>query len=147
MRRVMEPRHPDFRNTVEEIFYKANFVRQLGVKLAGIQPGVCETELPILEWHRQQDGFIHAGVQATLADHTAGGAAASMLAPGELVLTSEFKINLLNPASGDLLACRAEVLKAGKTLSIVEAEVFDRHNGAKRLVAKLLATMAVLQRR
>jgi uncharacterized protein (TIGR00369 family) len=58
----------------------------------------CETTLNIEDRHLQQHGFVHAGVIATIADHTAGGAART--ASGERdVITIEFKINFLRPAS------------------------------------------------
>jgi acyl-coenzyme A thioesterase PaaI-like protein len=47
----------------------------LGASLVGLSEGVAESELEIAPRHGQQDGFVHAGVIATLADHTAGAAA------------------------------------------------------------------------
>jgi len=134
------------RNAVEEIF-TAPFIAELGIRLIGSGPGWCETELVVARRHHQHHGFVHAGVIATLADHTAGGAATTLLAPGQLVLTAEFKINLLRPAGGERLSCRAVVLKPGKSLSVVESEVFDIATGQPRLVAKFLATMAVASAR
>ncbi len=57
---------------------------------------------------------VHAGVQATIADHTAGGAATTLIDKGQFVLTVEFKINLLRVTRGDSLLCRAQVLKPEK---------------------------------
>ena len=50
--------------------------------------------------HLQQDTFIHAGVLATMADHTAGAAAGTLVDIEEIVLTAEFKVSLLRPAVG-----------------------------------------------
>ena len=66
---------------------------------------------------------MHAGVQATMADHTAGGAAATMIEPDHIVLTVEFKINLLRAAKGERLTCHSQVLKPGSRLIVVESEV------------------------
>jgi len=131
------------RAAVEEIF-TAPFITGLGIRLVEVGPGRCETALTIEQRHHQQHGFVHAGVVSTLADHTAGGAATTLLSPGQLVLTAEFKINLLRPAGGERLTCRAEVIKSGKSLSVVESEVFDYVTGQPRLVAKFMATMAVV---
>ena len=90
---------------------------------------------------------MHAGVLATLADHCAGAAATTLLAPGEFVVTAEYKINLLRGARGPRLHCRAEVLKPGQSLSVVEASVFAERDGKRELVAKLNATMAVVRPR
>jgi uncharacterized protein (TIGR00369 family) len=94
--------------------------------------------------HLQQDGFVHAGVQATIADHTAGAAAATLAASGHYVLTAEFKISLLRAAKGSHLTCVAKVLKAGNSLTVVESEVFCGTPGDTRLVSKATVTLAVV---
>lgn len=124
---------------IQRLFTTAHFIQHIGLKLVEVGQGWCETEIEVGEHHQQQDGFIHAGVQATMADHTAGSAASTLLQPGQYVLTVEFKINLLRPAKGDKLCCKAQVLRAGKTLSVVESEVFT-----DKLVSKASVTLAVL---
>lgn len=124
---------------IQRLFTTAHFIQHIGLKLVDVGQGWCETEIEIEQHHHQQDGFIHAGVQATMADHTAGSAASTLIQPGQYVLTVEFKINLLRPAKGTKLGCKARVLKPGKTLSIVESEVFT-----DKLVSKATVTLAVL---
>ena len=63
------------KNQVRHIFDSANFVRDLGMQLVRIEDEYCETILVPAERHRQQHGLIHAGVMATMADHTSGCAA------------------------------------------------------------------------
>ena len=111
-------------------FARAPFLGDLGVKLVACGPGWVETELP--------------GVQGTIADHTAGAAAATLVPEGFAPLTVEFKLNLLRPALCDTLLCRAEVLKPGKQISVVEAEVFALQDGKKRLFSKATVTIAVV---
>ncbi len=135
---------PDFRERVRAIFERAPFIGDLGVALSGLGPGWCESVLAIAPKHLQQDGYIHAGVQATVADHTAGGAAGTVARPGDLVLTVEFKINLLRPAIGDRLRCRATVLRQGKTITVAESEVFARKDAEEKLVAKAMVTLALV---
>ncbi len=138
----MKPLAPDRREHVMEIFSRAPFIGDLGVKLSGLGPGWCESVLAVAPKHLQQDGYVHAGVQATVADHTAGGAAGTVARPGDLVLSVEFKINLLRPALGDRLRCRATVLRQGKTITVAESEVFARKDGEEKLVAKATVTLA-----
>jgi uncharacterized protein (TIGR00369 family) len=137
----------DFHKAIEQGFRNAPFVAHLGITLEGLGPGWCEAALELKPWHLQQTGVAHAGVIATLADHTAGAAATTQLAPGEYVVSAEFKINLLRGARGERLHCRAEVLKPGQTLSVVEAEVFAERGAKREMVAKLNATMAVVRPR
>jgi uncharacterized protein (TIGR00369 family) len=139
----METRNPNFRRKVEEIFERAPFVEDVGIRLGGVGVGWCETTLDILPRHLQQDRFIHAGVQATMADHTAGGAGASVIREDEIVLSVEFKINLLRPAKGEALRCKANILKAGRTLIVVESEVFSCDGAQEKLTAKATVTLAV----
>jgi uncharacterized protein (TIGR00369 family) len=136
----MKPRRPDYEDVVRSIFHRAAYIRDLGVELVRVAPGICETAMSITPRLLQQDGFVHAGVTATLADHTAGGAAGSLVGEGQTVLTSEYKIHFLRPGKGDRLTCRATVLKPGSMLIVSEAEV---HAG-EVLVAKLISTLAVV---
>ena len=65
---------------IERLFDTAPFIRDLGMELMTAAPGQCETRLALAERHLQQDGVVHAGVLATVADHTAGTAGASLTA-------------------------------------------------------------------
>jgi len=132
------------REDLERIFNAAPFVANLGIRLVSLGSGACETELDVEPRHFQQDGFVHAGVQATMADHTAGGAAATLIEPDHIVLTVEFKINLLRAAKGDRLTCRSKVLKPGSRLIVVESEVLCEDEGTSKLVSKTTASMAVV---
>ncbi len=140
----MTPPAHDYREHVRAIFERAPFIGDLGIALSELGPGWCESVLRIAPKHLQQDGYIHAGVQATIADHTAGGAAGTVAKPGDLVLTVEFKINLLRPALGDRLRCRATVLRDGRTITVVESEVFARQDAAEKLVSKAMVTLALV---
>ena len=128
---------------VREIFNRANFIRDLGIELVRVAEGICETTLIPAERHRQQHGLIHAGVLATMADHTAGGAAGSVLDGKGDVLSIEFKINFLRPAIADRLRCRAQVLRGGKTVIVAESEIFAEKDGQEKLVSKATVTLAV----
>jgi uncharacterized protein (TIGR00369 family) len=132
---------------MQAAFSQAAFVADVGIRLRDAGPGWCETDLDLLPRHMQQDGVVHAGVQATMADHTAGAAAGTLVAENELVLTVEFKINLLRPARGERLHCRAQVLKAGKTLTVAESEVYCYTQEQPTLVSKATVTLAVIERR
>lgn len=132
---------------IRRIFLDAPFIAELGIELASAGDGQCETTLEIQPRHLQQDGFVHAGVQSTMADHTAGAAAGTLIGPGEIVLTAEFKINLLRPARGDHLVCRASVMKPGRTLMVVESAFFCVTDSTETLVSKLMGTMAVVPSR
>jgi uncharacterized protein (TIGR00369 family) len=129
---------------VRAIFDHANFMRSLGFELAAIEDGWCEMHLTPGARHQQQHGLIHAGVLATMADHTAGCAARGAVGLDQDVLSIEFKINFLRPAVGDRLRCRSTVLRAGRTVAVSESEVYARQDGREKLVAKATVTLAVV---
>jgi uncharacterized protein (TIGR00369 family) len=138
---------PAIPDEVKRIFATAPFITDIGIRLESAGSGECTTVLPLERRHLQQDGYVHAGVQATIADHTAGAAAASLVKDGQSVLSAEFKINLLRAAKGERLICRAKVLKAGAQLTVVESEVFCVASGEERLVSKATVTLAVVAAR
>jgi len=128
-----------FADRVRQICDGAPFIVHLGMELLSIEPGVCESALTPRAEHLQQDGVVHAGVISTIADHTAGAAAGTLIEAAQIVLTSEFKLHLLRPARGRL-TCRAAVLKPGRMFSIVESEV----SAGGVLVAKFIGTLAIV---
>lgn len=134
---------PALHARVARIFEGAPFVADIGLELVGVGTGWCETALPLGARHLQHGGVAHAGVISTLADHTAGAAAQTVCAPGQTVVTAEFKINLLRPGQGRLV-CRAEVLKAGRHFHVVEAEVFGQRGDERVRVAQFNGTLAVI---
>ena len=83
-------------------------------------------------------------VQAVI--RSCGGAAASTLPPEKDVITVENKVSFLRPAVGDIVKCRAEVLRAGKNLIFVEATVTTLRDNAPLLVAKASSTLLVIPR-
>ena len=128
----------------QRIFAEAPFIKDLGAKLESLSPGHCESSLVLARRHLQQDGFVHAGVQATLADHTAGAAGATLVGDGKIVLSIAFQMNLLRAALGERLVCRANVLRAGRRVCAVESEVFVVQAGQETLASKATVTLAVL---
>jgi uncharacterized protein (TIGR00369 family) len=89
----------------------------------------------------QQHGFLHAGVITTIADVAAGYAAYSTMPAASEVLSVEFKVNLLRPGVGERFVARARVVKPGRTLTVVQADVFAIAHGAEKQVASFQGTM------
>jgi uncharacterized protein (TIGR00369 family) len=113
----------------------------LGARLLRVAPGEVDLELPYREDLTQQHGFLHAGVVTALMDSACGYAAFSLMPAGAGVLSVEFKVNLLAPAKGDALLARGRVLKAGRTISVCQAEGLMRSGEGETSVATMLATM------
>ena len=118
------------------------FSEHLGLAPVRLVEGEFLTRVQVGPQHLQQDGYVHAGVLSTLADHTAGYAAYSVVEPGRRILTIEFKINFLAPADAEVVECRGVVLKRGRQVVVTEAEVFALRGGSRTLCAKALLSMA-----
>jgi len=129
---------------LKTIFERAQFIGLLGIELIAFGDGWCETRVDVTPTLEQQHGFVHAGVLMTLADHTCGGAASTMAPEGQDVITVENKISFLRPATGAVLFCRGEVLRAGKRLIFTEGEVTIERDGKRVVVAKASSTLAVI---
>jgi uncharacterized protein (TIGR00369 family) len=141
------PSNPDFATRVHDSFARMAAMRLIGAHIGELEPGRCTVELPARADLTQQHGFVHGGVLAMIAD-TAGGYAAFTLMPADAsVLTVEFKVNLLAPARGDHVQAAATVLKAGRTLSIVRADVFAHDQGRTTLVATMQQTVMAMHGR
>jgi len=121
--------------------YSRGFIKDCGFKAIKYERGYLESRLKILTRHRQQDNYIHAGVIATMADHTAGYAAFSLVSEEYRILTIEFKINFLEPAYSHTLICKSRILREGGQIFVGESEVFDQRGDEEALVAKAMVTL------
>ena len=121
--------------------YRRGFIAEVGYEAVKLERGRLESRLTIQERHRQQDYYIHAGVLATMADHTAGYSAYSLIPEDHRILTIEFKINFLNPAYGEAVVCRSRIIREGGQILIGESEVFDCRGKEEVMVAKAMVTL------
>lgn len=126
------------------IWQRAAFVRHLDLELSEVGQGWAESAVELQPRHLQQDGIAHAGLIATLGDHTAGAAGCTELPATHGILSIQFSVNLLRPAAGRWLRCRSEVLKAGRTIQVVESTLWMDLAKAKP-VAKVTVTLAVIE--
>ena len=137
------PKDPAYEARVRQSFARQTHMATLGVTVAYIAPGEVHLALPYDPRFCQQNGFMHAGAIASVADSANGYAAWTLAESGTDVLAVEFKINLLAPARGEgFLAC-GRVLRPGRTLTVCQAEVFTTGAPERSLVATMLSTIIV----
>lgn len=114
----------------------------IGAELVSFSKESVELQVPVTDKIRQQHGFVHGGVVSYAADNAltyAGGSV--LLAP---VVTSEFKINYVRPAIGEMLIARAKAVHVGRTQAVCTCEVFVRADGVEKLCAIAQGTIAML---
>jgi uncharacterized protein (TIGR00369 family) len=136
-----------YEERIRSSFVKQGLMSTLGATLGTVSPGSVEITLFPHPAISQQHGFVHAGALSAIADSAAGYAALSLMPPGTGVLSTEFKINLLAPASGDRIVARGRVVKAGKTLTVAQSDVFAQSGDQEKLVALLTATLMTVEAR
>tara|TARA_R110002124_G_scaffold158839_3_gene326009 strand:- start:454 stop:873 length:420 start_codon:yes stop_codon:yes gene_type:complete len=134
------------RQRIQDSFAAQTMMTTLGATLDEIDTGHVRIVAPILPGTRQQQGFGHAGLTFSIGDSAAGYAALTAMPLDTEVVTAEIKVNLLAPARGDLLIAVGKLIKPGKRLCVVTAEVFAQENGNTTLIAVLQGTMLPVPR-
>ena len=113
------------------------YAKLLGIKLAEVDSGTATLKMPVRKQLTQNHGVVHGGAMASLIDSATAFAIISLLEPHEKVTTVDLTISYLRPVTKGTLNCVAKVLRSGRRLLVVSAEVFD---GTQKLVATALST-------
>ncbi len=114
----------------------------IGFNLIALEPGVARFELETDERHANPMGTLHGGILCDLADAAMGTAYASLLQAGESFTTLELKINFLKPVWEAKLTAVGRVVKGGRTVGLVECDIFDEKAS---LVARASCTQMTLR--
>jgi len=141
------PADPLFEPRVRASFARQQVMQTIGATLAAVEPGAVEIVLPFRADLTQQHGFLHAGIVATILDSACGYAAFSLMSADKAVLSVEYKINLLAPAKGQRFIAKAQVIKAGRNLTVCIGDAFAYENEKQKLVATMTATMMAIPER
>jgi uncharacterized protein (TIGR00369 family) len=130
---------PDAEALWEE--FPAPIGRLLGLRLLRVGTGQTVVEFDASERFANPMGTLHGGVMCDIADAAMGAAYGSTLAQGESFTTIELKINFLRPVWETKLRAEARVIRAGRSVGLVECSIFDDR---RRLVARASSTCMTL---
>lgn len=130
---------------IKHSFKNQPMMATLGAQIVEIDQGRVVIEAPILPGARQHQGHGHAGLTFSIGDTAAGYAAQTVMPENTVVVTAEIKINLTAPARGDRLRAVGRVVKPGRRLVVVTAEVFAIEAEKEVLIAVMQGTMAPVQ--
>lgn len=139
-----KPLDAEFASRVRASFARQGAMRTMGAELVAVEPGYCAIALEPRAEVAQQHGYVHAGVVAAIVDSAGGYAGFTLFPATTSVLTVEFKLNLLAPATGERLVAEGFVVKPGRTLAITRGEVHAEHGGKRTLVAIMQQTLMVM---
>jgi uncharacterized protein (TIGR00369 family) len=134
------PADPAFAERCRESFGRQKAMELIGARLTVVEPGYVEIELPWRAELTQQKGYVHGGIVGMIADTACGYSAFSLMPADCSLVTVEYKMNILNPGRGGLVA-KALVLKPGRTLTVARGEVYADDG---RHVATMLQTLMML---
>jgi len=136
----MSPPDPHFASRVRESFGRQKAMALIGASLKSVEAGTVEIALPYRDDLTQQKGYIHGGILGMIADTACGYAAFSLMPAGGSLVTVEYKMNILKPGRGALVA-QGKVIRPGRTLTVARAEVYA-DDGSH--VATMLQTLMAL---
>jgi len=145
----MKPHDNGYAQRTRESFARQAAMATLGATLESVDPGRVVLVMAHRDTLTQQHGFIHAGMVAAALDSACGYAAFTLMPDDAAVLTIEFKINLLAPAAGPRFRFDGEVVKAGRTISVVDGRAFqfDEAGQREKLIATMTATVMTVRGR
>ncbi len=123
---------------VRQSFSNQAFMSTLGAELTTVGQGRVEIRLPFSSNLTQQNGYLHAGAITAALDSACGYAALTVTADDKDVLTVEYKANFLAPAAGEIFEARAQVKRAGNTLTVCTADAFAISRGKEKVIATML---------
>ncbi len=131
----------EFQQRIKDSFSRQSMMETLGAQIDSVSAGQVVISAPILPGSRQQHGVAHATLSFALGDTAAGYSALSVMPEDTEVMTAEIKINLLAPGRGERLRATGRVIKPGRRLVVVSAEVHAIDGDTETLVAVLTGTM------
>lgn len=121
-----------------------HFMHHIGFEITVIEKGHVEGEMALAPFTKQQLGFVHGGITATVADIVQGFAAYTMSPLEKNVVTSNLQIMYHHPGLGERLRAVGRVVKAGNRMHFCESDIFVVKDGESTLIAKATATMVVI---
>jgi len=114
----------------------------VGFAMTDVEPGRAVFEMDVGPQHSSPLGTVHGGIVCDLVDAAMGCSHASLLDEGETFTTLELKINFMKPVWQGHLVAEGKVIKAGRTIGLVEGRVTDESGS---LVAYATATCMTLR--
>ncbi len=125
------------KQTVFEVAKITPYLRHLGIELVEIEAGKAVMRMPMREELRQPYGVLHGGATASLIDTATAFAVISAIGRDEKATTVDLTVHYLRPVTEGICTCTATVIRAGKRLITVSAEV---HNDKGKMIATALST-------
>ena len=113
------------------------FAKLLGIEVETVEPGHAVLTMPIRNELKQNHGVAHGGSIAAVIDSAMALAIMPLLAENERTTTVDLTIHYLRPLTGGTARASARVVRAGKRVITVSADLVDEHG---KLAATAIST-------
>ena len=113
------------------------FAKLLGIEIESSEPGHAVLSMEIRHELKQNHGVAHGGSIAAVIDSAMAIAIMPMLAENERTTTVDLTIHYLRPLTEGTARASARVVRAGKRVITVSAELFDHQ---QKLAATAIST-------
>ena len=113
------------------------FAKLLGIEVDSVEPGHAVLSMKLRHEHMRNDAIAHGGVIATLIDSAMAIAIMALLEENERTVTVDLTIHYLRPVPEGSAKASARVVRAGRRVVTVSAELFD---GEGKLAATAIST-------
>ena len=128
---------PEHRALAENALHNLPFAKMIGMRLVDLKPDEATISIEMCDDLRQPSGVLHGGVTATLIDTAMAFAVRTRLGPAGATATIDLTVHYVRPHLAGTFTCIARVVRAGKRIFTVSAEV---HNAEGKLIATGLST-------
>ncbi|HEY8560259.1 MAG TPA: PaaI family thioesterase [Pyrinomonadaceae bacterium] len=125
------------KRTAAETIKKIPYPALLGFELVDLKFGEAVLKLNMRDELRQPYGILHGGATASLIDTAMAFASITCLAEGEQSTTIDLTVHYLRPHTEGEVFCTAKVVRDGKRILTVSAEVVNKD---EKLIATALSS-------
>jgi len=113
------------------------FAKLLGIEVDSLEPGHAVLSMKMRDDLKRNGGIAHGGAVATLIDSAMAFAIMQSLGENEQTVTVDLTIHYLRPLSQGSARASARVVRAGRRVVTVSAELFDDQ---EKLAATAIST-------
>ena len=113
------------RDLAAKVLHGLPFAKLMGMQLVDLQLDMATIKIDMRDDLRHPGGILHGGVTATLIDTAMAYAVRTRVAPEERTATIDLTVHYLRPHTDGTFACTAKVVRAGKRIFTVSADVYN----------------------
>ena len=135
--KIMSEIETSFLEKAQAVFREVPYVKLLGMELLDLRTGEAVLRLKMRDELRQPHGILHGGATASLIDTATAFAVITKLEPDEKASTVDLTVHFLRPVINETIICTARVVRAGRRLLTVSADVV---NDNEKLIATAIST-------